>query len=316
MTLTTTVIGSYPLDRPSPQQLRPAAGQGRFLAPDEALARAVNDQIEAGIQLISDGEVRDNMMDLFAPHLAGFEKGKPKGWLITGRVGPSDHGVTVEDWRTANRLADGRAEVKGIITGPTTIAMSAKTAPESPYASNADPELIYDIARALAEEAKALRAAGARVIQVDEPFFAYGADVAVGLKAVDIILREAEFPVLHSCGDTRPILAQLLAAPVAVVEVEGKYLADVPTQANRAILESKGLKIGFGCLDTATDEVETVESLVQRIGAAADQLGLENMWVNPECGMRLRKRNAAFAKLQNLVAAANIVDEGGNEAQT
>jgi 5-methyltetrahydropteroyltriglutamate--homocysteine methyltransferase len=302
MSLTTTVIGSYPLDRPNP-----APGQSRFLTPDEALERAVADQIAAGIQLISDGEVRDNMMDLFAPHLAGFEKGKPKGWVVSRRVGPAGHPITVDDWRAATRLAHGRAEVKGIITGPTTIAMSARVAPESPYASNTDPELIYDIARALAEEARALRAAGARVIQVDEPFFAYGANVAVGLKAVEIILAEAEYPVLHSCGDTRPILAQLLEAPAAVVEVEGKYLADVP-QATRAVLESRGLKVGFGCLDTSTDTVETVDELVERISRAADQLGLENMWVNPECGMRLRKRDAAFAKLQNLASAARLVE--------
>lgn len=310
--LLTTVIGTYPLDN-----YNAAPGQPRMLSGEEAIRRAVEDQIAAGVKLISDGEVRSEMIGLFASKLPGFYMRKGEaggrqmgGWHLNKRVEPASGPITVEDYLFAKQLAGDRAEVKGIITGATTMAMSTTLDPEAPYKHNLDPELILDIARALAEEAKALRQAGCRVIQVDEPVMAYGADVAVAIVADSLIWKEAEFPALHCCGDTRSVFVQLLAAPISALEVEGKYVPDIPL-ANHALLQAKGIKIGYGCLNSASNDVESVEHLTRQIRLGADQLGLENMWVNPDCGMRLRKRDAAFAKLKNMCEAARNVGEQG-----
>lgn len=310
--LLTTVIGTYPLDN-----YNAAPGQPRMLSGEDAIRRAVEDQISAGVKLISDGEVRSEMIGLFASKLPGYYMRKGEaggrqmgGWHLNKRVEPAAGPITVEDYLYAKRLAGDRAEVKGIITGATTMAMSTTLDPEAPYKHNLDPELILDIGRALAEEAKALRRAGCRVIQVDEPVMAYGADVALAIVADSMIWKEAEFPVLHCCGDTRGVFVQLLAAPIAALEVEGKYVPDIPL-ANHSLLQAKEMKLGYGCLNSASNDVESVEHLVQQIRLGAEQLGLENMWVNPDCGMRLRKREAAFAKLKNMCEAARIVSEEG-----
>lgn len=310
--LLTTVIGTYPLDN-----YNAPAAQPRMLSGEDAIRRAVEDQIAAGVKLISDGEVRSEMVGLFASKLPGYHMRKGEaggrqmgGWHLSQRVEPSREPITVGDYLFAKKIAGDRAQVKGIITGATTMAMSTTLDPEAPYKHNLDPELILDIARALAEEAKALRAAGCRVIQVDEPVMAYGADVSLAILAGALIWKEAEIPVLHCCGDTRNVFVQLLAAPIATLEVEGKYVPDIPL-ANHTLLQAKGMKIGYGCINTASNEVESVEQLVNQIRIGANQLGIENMWVNPDCGMRLRKRDAAFAKLQNMCAAARIVAEEG-----
>ena len=71
------------------------------------------------------------------------------------------------------------------------------------------------------------------------------------------------------------------------------------------------MKIGYGCINTASNDVESVEHLVELVRAGVNQLGVENMWVNPDCGMRLRKRDAALAKLKNMCEAARIVEKEG-----
>jgi len=308
----TTVIGTYPLEN-----YNASSGEPRMLAGEDAIRRAVEDQIAAGVKLIADGQVRKEMIGLFASKLPGYYLTKGEaggrqmgGWHLNKRVEPSPEPITVSDYLFAQRLAGDRAQVKGIITGATTMAMSTTLDPEAPYKHNLDPELIMDIARALAEEARQLRRAGCRVIQVDEPVMAYGADVRVAIEADAMIWREAEFPVMHCCGDTRAIFAQLLAAPIAALEVEGKNVPEVPL-LNHSLLQAKGMKIGYGCLNTATNEVESVEHLVADIRRGVEQLGIENMWVNPDCGMRLRKRDAAFAKLKNMCDAARIVSAEG-----
>lgn len=310
--LLTTVIGTYPLDN-----YNAAPGQPRMLSGQDAIRRAVEDQVAAGVKLISDGEVRSEMVGLFASKIPGYyvRKGEAGGrqmggWHLNKRVEPPTEGITVDDYLFAKQLAGDRAEVKGIITGATTMAMSTTLDPEAPYKHNLDPELILDIARALAEEAKALRRAGCRVIQVDEPVMAYGADVALALVADSLIWKEAEFPVLHCCGDTRGVFVQLLAAPIAALEVEGKYVPDIPL-ANHSLLQAKDMKIGYGCINSASNDVESVEHLVEQVRIGVDQLGIENMWVNPDCGLRLRKRDAAFSKLNNMCEAARIVSREG-----
>jgi 5-methyltetrahydropteroyltriglutamate--homocysteine methyltransferase len=76
---------------------------------------------------------------------------------------------------------------------------------------------------------------------------------------------------------------------------------------DKGLIESRGKLIGFGCVDTATDKVETIEQIETTIRAGIEKIGKKNMWVDPDCGMRMRTREAAYRKLANMVEAVRRI---------
>ncbi len=72
---------------------------------------------------------------------------------------------------------------------------------------------------------------------------------------------------------------------------------------DRGLIEAHGKTIGFGVLDTTTDEVESVDQVERTIRQGIDKIGKENMWIDPDCGMRMRKKEVALQKLSNMVEA-------------
>ena len=291
--LYTTVVGSYPtgVAVQSEDDVR------------KAIEIAVRDQERAGVDLISDGQVRADMVGIFALNLSGYRKEGGR-YRVVGRIEVPDRPATVADYQLARRIA--RAKVKGIVTGPTTMARSSVVDKGSPYKSNADPELIYDLAYAQAAEVRALAAAGAGVVQIDEPYFSIGGDLEVGIKAVNIVAKAAEVPAMHVCGDVRPIFKKLLEAHVRILDHEFAKSKNLEA-LDRGLIEAHGKIIGFGCIDTTSDEVESAEQIERTIRAGMERIGKENLWVDPDCGMRLRKKEAAYQKLANMVAAVRRI---------
>ncbi|MBI2876063.1 MAG: methionine synthase [Candidatus Tectomicrobia bacterium] len=287
--LITTTVGSYP---------------AKGLEPQEAIRRAVEDQRTAGIALLTDGQVRADMIGIFARCIPGYHPEGP-GYRITGKIQPATEPITVADILYARSLA-GDAEVKGILTGPTTMALASKVEEGTPYSSAQDPALVLDLAEALAAEARALVAAGVRVIQIDEPFFSLGADLETGSRALKRITVEVPLSMVHVCGDVRAIFAPLLDLPVQVLDIEGANLRDLPW-VNGSLLQEKGKIISYGCISTNSDEVEEGETIRERIREAISQVGRENLWISPDCGMRLRSRESALAKLCRMVEAARAL---------
>jgi 5-methyltetrahydropteroyltriglutamate--homocysteine methyltransferase len=291
--MVTTVVGSYPT--------------GIAIRSEEdvkkAIEVAVADQEKAGISIISDGQVRTDMVGLFAMNMRGYRK-EGNRYKVVGRIEVPDRPATVSDYLFAKKLA--KARVKGIVTGPTTMAKTSLVDKSSPYKSNSDPELIYDLAYAQAAEARALAQAGADVIQIDEPFFSVDADLEVGVKAVNIVARNIETPALHVCGDIRPIFKKLLEANVTILDHE--FAASKNLEAmDKGLIESHGKIIGFGCVDTATNKVETVDQIEKTIRAGIEKIGKKNMWVDPDCGMRMRTREVAYQKLASMVEAVRRI---------
>ncbi len=291
----TTVVGSYPtgISVQSEDDAR------------RAIEIAVNDQIKAGISIISDGQVRADMIGIFAQNMHGYayESGR---YRIVGRIESPNTPATVQDYLYAKKVAGGKAVVKGIVTGPTTMAMSSVLDKSSPYKSSADPELIYDLAYAQAAEVRALARAGADIIQIDEPFFSVDADLETGIKAVNIVAKAAETPVMHVCGDIRPIFTKLLEANVRVLDHEFAISKNLEAM-DRELIEAHGKIIGYGCLDTKSDIVESPEAVEVMIRKGIEKIGKTNMWIDPDCGMRMRTKEAAFAKLSNLVQAVRHI---------
>lgn len=301
MKLTTTVIGSYPYAR---------------MTPEEAIARAVEDQVEAGVDVISDGQVRADMVGIFVKGIPGYEVDGRK-YYVTSKVAAADSPISLDDLLLAKKIAGGRAKVKAIITGPTTIAQCSVMKDGAPYSAPAmeegaqamtvDRNLVMDVAGALAAEAKFLTEAGFDVLQLDEPFFSLqGADLDVGMEALGVITENTEFSALHVCGDTSPIMDRLMDAPVDLIEVEGASL-DKVDWLGPDILNEKGKKVCWGVVEVSSNDVEEVDELRGRIERGVAKVGAENLWVSPDCGMRVRKPEAAKLKLQRMVEAARTV---------
>jgi 5-methyltetrahydropteroyltriglutamate--homocysteine methyltransferase len=291
--MVTTVVGSYPtgIRIQSENDVK------------KAIEIAVADQERAGVSIISDGQVRTDMVGIFAMNMPGYRM-EGNRYRVVGRIEVPDKPATVGDYLFAKKLS--KVKVKGIVTGPTTMAKTSQVEKSSPYKSNSDPELIYDLAYAQAGEARALAQAGADIIQVDEPFFSVDADLEVGIKAVNIVAKNIEAPALHVCGDIRPIFKKLLNANVTILDHEFAVSKNLDVM-DKGLIEAHGKIIGFGCIDTATNKIETVEQIEKTIRDGIEKIGKKNMWIDPDCGMRMRTREAAYRKLANMVEAVRHI---------
>ena len=283
-----------------------------------ALELAVKDQIKAGVDLISDGQVRGSMLEIFAQSIPGMslEDKKP---VIQGKITPAPYSIGSSDIKLALKTAkkispdygkktdilEGKTfnpdfkGIKGIITGPTTLALSSLI--EGYYDKNKKEEIIVDLSWALKKEAEYLENAGAAVIQIDEPYLSTGiADLKVAKKALEIITRNLKVPVaMHVCGDVTAIWDEIIKFKIDIIDCE---FAGQPK--NLQILENtdlRGKKLGLGCIDNKTDEIEKREDVAFILKKGIEHLGKENIMADPDCGMRLRSREAAFSKLKVMV---------------
>lgn len=293
--LLTTVAGSYP-----------SGG----LPPRRAIQRAVEDQIAAGVDLISDGQMRGDMIATFASRIPGFRLADDGVWEIEAALDVPAEPIAVADFAFARGLAGGRADVKGIVTGPITLALACRVAASAPYTTPDDPALLLRLAELQAREVAALVAAGAQVVQVDEPVLgsALGRRISPEL-AYDALRAMAAFPrvpVLHACGDIRDIAHELLILPFAVLDIENTRVANLAAMDPEE-LEFATLRVSVGCVDTHSEDVEPVETIRERIQAALDILPPERVWVSPDCGLRPLERDVAKEKLARMVAAVRDV---------
>jgi 5-methyltetrahydropteroyltriglutamate--homocysteine methyltransferase len=316
----TTVVGSYPAKIQKPESIKEklSATLGSYDSFQTAMEQAVKDQVNAGIDLISDGQVRGNMLEIFAGSIPGMyvEDNKP---FINGKITPLSYSICANDIKralaTAKKISsefkkdlalfDGDVfqenfkGIKGIITGPTTLTLSSMI--EGFYDKDKKEEVVIDLAWVLKKEAEYLENAGVAVIQIDEPFLSTGmADLKVARKAVEIITRNLRVPLaMHVCGDLTEIWEELLKFKVDILDGE---FAGQPN--NLRILENtnlRGKKIGLGCVDNKTDQVESKKQVAEILNKGIESIGKDNIIADPDCGMRMRTREAAFSKLKVMV---------------
>ncbi len=287
--LPTTVVGSYPVVK--------SGGLMSLLDPlRPAVETAVGDQLAAGIDIISDGQVRGDMITAFASHLPGI-----RGQEVIGKIQPASGGITVGDTRYAVSKAP---KVKGIITGPTTLAHGLHIS--TPMYRNKE-ELVPDIAAALLSEARALEAAGITLLQIDEPILSTGiADLTVAKQAIGQFTAGLHIPVcMHVCGNLGNVLDEILKFNVNVLDFE---FANNP--ANLDLLSRRdlaGRMIGYGCVDSTTDRIESTAEIRKRIEKGVEIFDPKIMLIDPDCGMRMRTREAAYAKLKYMCDATKEV---------
>lgn len=284
----TTVIGSYPL-------------RYEELGPD-AIKQSVDDQLTAGVDLVTDGQTRYDMIEYFARAIEGYHfDGKSR---VTDKIGRGDPSQLVTDFRLAKGL---HPRVKGLITGPITLVFSSLVKGGG-YKGYRDPTLYMDTASGLRDIAAALVAEGAEWIQIDEPFLSVGAPMDIARNAVEHVAGNLGVPVaLHVCGSVKGIYKDLLQWN-GISLLSHAFMGD----KNEEMLQSSELKssnkmLGLGCIDTKSPDVDPEDEVAALLRRGIAQISRERIVVHPDCGMRMLPRNAAFEKMKVMVAAAKEV---------
>ncbi|MCL2115175.1 MAG: methionine synthase [Methanobrevibacter sp.] len=312
-----TVVGSYPvIIKPPTMKNKLLNTIGLYDKCKIAIHHSVKSQVKAGIDIISDGQVRGEMVEIFAKSIPGC-KIENNLCVINSKINIPCQNIGVGDLKLAIKYMRQELDelnisfkekkkkgVKGIITGPSTIIQSSKL---GPIYKNKEIAII-DMANALKNEAIALEKAGAKLIQIDEPFLSTGLiNMDIAKEAIGIISKELTVPVaIHCCGDIKNIFGDLIDFNVDIIDCE--FAGQI---TNLATLDSystnlKGKKIGLGVIDTKKSSVESVEEIAKLIEKGLDIVGDNNLFIDPDCGMRLFSDETAFCKLKNMVEAINL----------
>ena len=335
--LITTVVGSYPqpdwlIDRDRLGERLPPRVRATELwrveeayledAQDDATRLAVSDMERAGVDVISDGEMRrESYSNRFATALEGVDLDEPGVALDrTGHenpvprvVGPirRTRPVEVRDVEFLRSLTDRR--IKITVPGPFTMTQQAQN---DHYADDRSLALAY--AEAVNEELRDLKAAGADVVQIDEPYLQARPEPAreYAVEAIHRALAGIDGDtVLHTCFGYAHIVHERLAGYPFLRELNACAATHLSLEAAQPGLDPEVLRdlpdkvIVLGVLDLGSSEAETAEVVADRIRRALDVLPPERLVVAPDCGMKYLPRELAFRKLEALVAGARLVRE-------
>ena len=333
--LLTTVVGSYPqpdwlVNRENLKNRLPPRVRVREIwrveervleaAQDDATLLAIRDMESAGIDIITDGEIRrESYSNRFATALDGFDIDNPGVALDrTGHpnpvprvVGPvrRTRPVQVRDVEFARRNTDRRLKVT--LPGPFTIAQQA----QNDYYPD-DQSLAMDIAAAVNAEIRDLRAAGADVVQLDEPYLQARPEKAkaYALAAINRALEGVEGDTaLHTCFGYAHIVKKRLSGYSFLTELNDCLARQLSIEAAQPNLDLSILAkiprktIMLGVINLDDMAVETPEIVAARIRNALRFVPPDRLIVAPDCGMKYLPREVAFGKLKALVEGARIV---------
>ena len=276
-------------------------------------------QLGYGLDILSDGEQRADMISYFAESFEGLsvEDGLP---VVTGRIslknGPEEFSKVKDLRNIRSKRAD--LSVKVAITGPTTLGMTCGSRKiKSHYKNILDFRLYDDIAEALAPIARAITDTGAYV-QLDEPFLSQGyRDLEARVKLLDRIT--AGLPrhkvSTHVCGyvgghGVVDHLLKLENASTLSFAFAGRIEKPNIAHISRKAFEDNGKKLGAGCISVtplSERDVNTPEQVASKIGEIADKVGRENIaYVHPDCGMRVTNKSLVPIILRNMRAGVDL----------
>jgi 5-methyltetrahydropteroyltriglutamate--homocysteine methyltransferase len=336
--LVTTVVGSYPqpdwlIDRERLGERLPPRVRASELwrvpepllreAQDDATRLAVQDMERAGVDVITDGEMRrESYSNRFATALDGLDLDKPGVALdrtghenpvprVVGRIRRT-RPVEVRDVEFLRSITDRR--IKITVPGPFTMTHQAQN---DHYADERSLALAY--AEAVNEELHDLKAAGADVVQIDEPYLQARPEQAreYAVEAIDRALEGIEGEtVLHTCFGYAHIVKDRPTGYPFLRELNDCAATHLSLEAAQPDLDPAVLRevsdkvILLGVLDLGSDEVESAEVVAERIRRALAVTGPERLVVAPDCGMKYLSRELALRKLEAMVAGARQALDG------
>lgn len=285
----TTVIGSHPV-----------VGEG-----EDALRAAVKDQIDAGIEIIGDGQTRKDMVTYYADHIPGFKVEDGRSYIV-GRIRPPETTPVAEDLLLAKRFAKGRAEVKAIITGPVTMVFFSELSPTAPYRGFRDETLYRDVSEALGVEADLIRRHGFSTFQFDEPSFSIGAPMALAKEALERTVSDLKGrKALHVCGNLKRSFVDIVGIDgLDILSLAFKDSVSNFDTVEKKMLRDNSKKLGVGCVSSTDGGVEGTDEVLASLRKAVEMYGIDNIeWVHPDCGLRSLERDSVRQKLRNMVDA-------------
>ena len=332
MLFPTTLVGSYPqpdwlIDREKLSKRLPARVRAKDLwripepllaqAQDDATLIAIKAQEEAGLDIVTDGEIRrESYSNRFATALEGIDIDNPG--TVLGRtglpnpvpriVGPirRKRSVEVDDVRFLR--AHTTKPIKMTLPGPFTMSQQAQN---DHYASDEAAAMAYAVA--VNEEVRELFGAGADIVQVDEPYMQAQPEKArqYGIKALNRALEGIAGPTaVHICFGYAAIVHQRPSGYSFLPELAGCSCQQVSVETAQSKLDCavlaklEGKQIMVGCLDLNDLTVETPDIVVSRIKSALRYVQPRNVILAPDCGMKYLPREVAFGKLRAMVEAA------------
>ena len=334
--LPTTVVGSYPqpewlVDREMLGSRLPPRVRAReiwrvapeFLeqAQDDATLVAIRDMERAGIDIITDGEVRrESYSNRFATALEGMDLDHPGSALDrTGHpnpvprvVGPIRRTRPVEKRDVEFLRTNTDREIKATLPGPFTMSQQAQ---DDHYSD--EEALAMALAEAVNEEVRDLFAAGADIVQLDEPYLQARAEKAArfAIKAINRALEGIDgTTALHTCFGYAHIVHNRpngypFLEPLADVDVRQISIESALQKVDLGVLRSMGAKtVIVGVIDLSDESpVEDVDTVARRIRNALQFVDPERLILAPDCGMKYLPRDKAFGKLRALAVAAERV---------
>jgi 5-methyltetrahydropteroyltriglutamate--homocysteine methyltransferase len=334
MLLPTSLVGSYPqpewlIDRArlSKQVPRARADDLWLVAPDkleaaqdDATILAIHEQERAGLDIITDGEQRrESYSNRFATALGGIDADRPGTTLNrNGKPIPVPRVVApirrmrpieVRDLKLL-RASTGRT-VKATVPGPFTLSKQA----QDDFYGDAE-ALAMDYAAAVNAEIMDLFAAGADIVQLDEPWMQQHPDDArrYGLKVLDRALAGVSgTAAVHLCFGYAALVHDKPSGYSFLSELESCKAQQISVEAAQPKLDLKVLQalpsktIILGVIDLADMTVETPLLVADRIRRALAYVPAERLVVAPDCGMKYLPRTIAFAKMQAMAAGAALV---------
>jgi 5-methyltetrahydropteroyltriglutamate--homocysteine methyltransferase len=320
--LITTVVGNYPKipNRPRPARLRNAyarldrgeISREEFArVQDQVTVEVLKEQADAGIELVTDGQIRwEDEQTYIAGALSGIE--------ITGLIRFFDTNtfyreplvkapiawqgpITVRDYEFA--VKNSPRPVKPVLTGPVTLARLSKN---EHYKDNLSVALAF--AEALNQEAQALAAAGANLVQFNEPALCRHQDDAADAARVWKRLLEGldvETAAYFYFGLPGTALPVAVDAGFVTIGID----LTIPGALDQLKGNQKPQKLAAGVVDSRNTRLETVDQIVSSTTAAAALIGPDKLYVNPNMGLEFLPREQAFDKLVRLVEGVNKARE-------
>ena len=322
--LTTAVVGSYAmpgwLERMKNDYLhRRLSRHDLDDIHDTAVKAAIKDQEVAGVDVVSDGELRrENMIDHFTTRLPGVEidHASKRSYydlydcVVRGRLPTGSLGL-VEEFRFLRRFTERRAKIS--VTGPHSLVRRIRNAY---YGS--DEAFALDVARVLNVELRELVRAGATDIQIDEPYYSgFPEDLPWGIRAINALVEGVAARVsLHVCygnrygkpsweGSYRYLFPAILDARVHQLTLEFARRGDEDVRLFKEF--DPPFTLGLGVIDVKSHEVETPGIVAERIRAGLAVVPAARLAVNPDCGLLHLPRDVAFAKLGAMVEGTRLV---------
>ncbi len=333
----TTLVGSYPqpgwlidkekLMAAGPPRVRMKdvwrfSGDRLVEAQDDAVRLAVQDMERAGVDILTDGEVRrESYFNQFANALDGIDLDNPaevksrigRPTLVPRVAGPIGRRESVFKRDVAFLRAQTDRAIKVTVPGPFTMT---RLAVDEHY--NDEKALIDAYADAVNAELRELKAAGADVVQLDEPYLQSNAEEAAvhGIAAINRAFEGIDGPkAVHLCFGYAYVVKNKPSGYSFLPELEDSAATQISIEAaepglDPTILENLPTKsVIFGVLNLATETVERPDDIAGQIREALEHIPPERLIIAPDCGMKYLPRDIAFAKLKAMADGTRIVRE-------